>query len=116
MNRFVLIAEEEYDCYSVEVPYPFETELSLEEIRKQLLEFAEACLVAEEVNRSRQTAHDPYIRLKDASFDGCKAAISAWSSLRWKQIDGGSTEPYPYPARVLTIDEWFATIKEEEKG
>lgn len=102
MNRFIVIVEEDYDQYTVDVTYPLETELSREDLQEILREYGQN-VVAKWKDKTSFTTCPP-LRLV-----GMRRPIDDVSFL-------GSGFPN-YNVKiplVLTIDEWFAQEKEKK--
>lgn len=96
MNRFVIVAEEDYDCYTVPVPHPLETEMTREEVLAELVELGE--LVRERWNDRN---HPPYRR--PIAVAGLPLDESSFLA-----NVGPAIIKIPL---VCTVDEWFEESK-----
>lgn len=95
MNRFVIVAEEDYDQFTVAVAYPLETELTREEVQAVLQNAADR-VVARWTNNIHNWLHEPvlYLKLREESFLG-----------------GHYLAYVPKLPILYTLDEWFETQK-----
>lgn len=116
MNRFVLIKDEDYDCYTVPVAYPVETELSYHDLLGVIRAHGEKLIEAQNappdpVTKYRYTPKE----LEWFEVPGSKATIEDiqfWGEsiqLGDTSRDGGWWWGYKLKMpELLTIDEWFA--------
>jgi hypothetical protein len=105
VNRFVVLREEEYDQYTVEVAYPIETPLSREDLLGEIRTFFDNL-----TEKGRLPIPDYYPpRINDHLDLGGTGFMVYYNDLtQVKGSDDGKSYYWDYhPPTILTVDEWY---------
>lgn len=105
MNRFVLLVDEDYDCYTVTVAHTVETELSREELLADMRAYGEGVVAAW---NTRPTTECPHPQIPKGSYT-IPGSVNGHITPEAFILSGVGAYSYSLVMpRLLTVDEWFA--------
>lgn len=104
MNRFVIIIEEDYDCYTVDMPHKIITEKSLEEIKQELSE------IGKTIVSDNGKVDERYGKINFMGFEIYHSNFIGDSTTNTLPVEGYYKHERRIPI-VYTVDEWFSVCE-----